>query len=117
MAKKILLDVDPGIDDAVALCLALFDPEVEVVAVTAVAGNVSAEQSTRNVQAVIEQLDPPRWPRIGVASDPEFGLPRRSTHPHGPDGLGNAQFEVSELQHRHPSEKLICDEVARRRAR
>src|SRR5689334_1002904 len=34
MAKKILLDIDPGIDDAVALCLALFDPQVEVVAVT-----------------------------------------------------------------------------------
>ncbi len=111
MAKKILLDVDPGIDDAVALCLALFDPDVEVVAVTAVAGNVSAEQATRNVQAVIEQLDPPRWPRIGVATQPEFGLPVRTTHAHGADGLGNANFQVSELQHRHPSEKLISDEV------
>ncbi|MGD9720244.1 MAG: nucleoside hydrolase [Pirellulales bacterium] len=111
MAKKILLDCDPGIDDAVALCLALFDPRVEVVAVTAVAGNVTAEQATRNVQAVIEQLDPPRWPRIGVASAPDFGLPVRITHPHGADGLGNSQFEVSQLQHRHPSEKLICDEV------
>ncbi len=111
MAKKILLDVDPGIDDAVALCMALFDPDVEVVAVTAVAGNVSAEQATRNVQAVIEQLDPPRWPRIGVATQPEFGLPTRSTHAHGADGLGNANFQVSELQHRHLSEKLIGDEV------
>jgi purine nucleosidase len=111
MAKKILLDVDPGIDDAVALCLALFDSQSEVVAVTAVAGNVPAEQSTRNVQAIIEQLDPPRWPRIGVASMPEFALPTRSVQLHGPDGLGNAQFQVSELQHRHPSEKVICDEV------
>ena len=111
MAKKILLDVDPGIDDAVALCMALFDPELDVVAVTAVAGNVSAEQSTRNVQTVIEQLDPPRWPRIGVASEPEFGVPPRATHHHGADGLGNADFQVSELQHRHPSDKLICDAV------
>ncbi len=111
MAKKILLDVDPGIDDAVAMCMALFDPKVDVVAVTAVAGNVTAEQSTRNVQTIIEQLDPPRWPRIGVASQPESGLPARATHHHGVDGLGNAEFQVSELQHRHPSEKLICDEV------
>jgi purine nucleosidase len=111
MAKKIVLDVDPGVDDAVALCLALFDATLDVVAVTAVAGNVTAEQSTRNVQAVIEQLDPPRWPRIGVASEPDFGLPRRTTHPHGADGLGNAEFQVSQLQHRHPSDKLICDEV------
>jgi len=109
--KKVLLDVDPGIDDSVALCLALFDPHIDVVAVTAVGGNVPPDQATRNVQAIIEQLDPPRWPRIGVASMPTLGLPTRSVQLHGPDGLGNANFEVSELQHRHPSEKVICDEV------
>ncbi len=111
ITKKVLLDVDPGIDDAVALCMALFDPQLEVVAVTAVGGNVFPEQATRNVQAIIEQLDPPRWPRIGVASLPELGLPTRNVQLHGPDGLGNANFQVSELQHRHPSEKVICDEV------
>ena len=111
MNKKILLDVDPGIDDAVALCMALFDPNLEVVAVTAVGGNVPPDQATRNVQAVIEQLDPPRWPRIGEASMPEMGLPRRNVQLHGSDGLGNTQFQVSELQHRHASEKVICDEV------
>jgi inosine-uridine nucleoside N-ribohydrolase len=111
MNKKILLDVDPGIDDAVALCMALFDSALEVVAVTAVGGNVSPEQATRNVQAIIEQLDPPRWPRIGEASMPEMGLPRREIQLHGPDGLGNAQFQVSELQHRHPADKVICDEI------
>ncbi len=111
VAKKVLLDVDPGIDDAVALCLALFDAQLEVVAVTAVGGNVLPDQATRNVQAVIEQLDPPRWPRIGVASLPEMGLPTRNVQLHGADGLGNANFQVSPLQHRHPSEKVICDEV------
>jgi purine nucleosidase len=109
--KKILLDVDPGIDDAVALCLAMFDPQFDVVAVTAVGGNVQPDQATRNVQAIIEQLDPPRWPRIGEASMPEMGLPTRNVNLHGLDGLGNANFQVSELQHRHPSEKVICDEV------
>ncbi len=111
LTKKILLDVDPGIDDAVAMAMALFDPQVEVVAVTAVGGNVPPEQATRNVQAIIEQLDPPRWPRIGEASDPELGLPARNVQLHGPDGLGNTNFQVSELQHRHPSEKVIYDEI------
>src|SRR5262245_14418900 len=110
-AKKVILDVDPGIDDAIALCLALFDPQVEVVAVTSAGGNVPAEQATRNVQAIIEQLDPPRWPRIGAGADPENGLPGRSTHLCGTDGLGNGGFEVAELHHRHPSEKVICDEA------
>ena len=40
MVRKVLLDVDPGIDDAVAMCIALFDPRLEVVAVTATGGNV-----------------------------------------------------------------------------
>ena len=111
ITKKILLDVDPGIDDAVALCMAMFDPQLEVVAVTAVGGNVPPDRATLNVQAVIEQLDPPRWPRIGVASQPELGLPTRNVQLHGPDGLGNSDFQVSPLQHRHPSEKVICDEV------
>lgn len=111
ITRKLLLDVDPGIDDAVALCLTVFDPQVEVVAVTAVGGNVPPDQATRNVQAIIEQLDPPRWPRIGKASRPELGLPTRDVRLHGPDGLGGAHFEISELQHQHPSEKVICDEV------
>ena len=68
MARKIILDVDPGIDDAVAMCLALGDPALEVLAVTATGGNVSPEQATDNVQAIVEQLDPPRWPRLGAAS-------------------------------------------------
>ena len=111
MARKVILDVDPGIDDAMALCTALFDPRLDVVAVTAVGGNCSPEQATRNVQVIIEQLDPPRWPRLGAASAPDDGLPVDGRHLHGIDGLGGATFEVAELQHVHPSEKVICDQI------
>ena len=111
MARKVILDVDPGIDDAMALCLALSDPELEVVAVTAVGGNVSPAQATRNVQAIIERLDPPRWPRLGAASEPDLRLAvdRRSLY--GSDGLGGTAFAVAERQHLLPSEKVICDQV------
>lgn len=111
MARKVIIDCDPGIDDAVALCMALFDPRLEVVAITATAGNVQAEQATRNVQAVIERLDPPRYPRVGVASPPEVAPEVDARNIHGNDGLGNADFAVSLLHHQHPSEKIICDEV------
>lgn len=111
MPRKVILDVDPGIDDAVALTLALFDPRLDVVAVTAVAGNVNAEQATRNVQTIIEQLDPPRWPRIGVAIAPERGSVADSRRLFGADGLGNANFPVAELHHQHVAEKVICDEI------
>ncbi|MGO8747375.1 MAG: nucleoside hydrolase [Thermoguttaceae bacterium] len=111
MPKKIILDVDPGIDDAMAICMALFDPRLEVVAVTAVAGNVPAPHATRNVMAIIEHLDPPRLPRIGAATPPDDGLPVDSRHMYGVDALGSAGFEVAELLSQHPSEKILCDEI------
>ena len=111
MPKKVILDVDPGIDDAMAILMALFDPDVEVVAITAVGGNVSPELATRNIQTIIEQLDPPRLPRVGSATAPERGLPVDGRHLHGIDGLGGANFAVAELRAPHPSEKIICDEV------
>ncbi len=111
MLKKVILDVDPGIDDAMAMCLALFDPRVEVVAVTAVGGNVAPQLATRNVQAIVEQLDPPRLPRFGAASPPDDGLPVDSRHLYGVDGLGDVGVQVAELRVQHPAEKIICDEV------
>jgi purine nucleosidase len=111
MSKKVILDVDPGIDDAMALCMALFAPELEVVAVTASGGNVPPAMATRNAQAIVAHLDPPRRPRIGTASAPDQGLPVDSRYLHGSDGLGGVEFHVAELAHQHPSEKLICDEV------
>lgn len=111
MPKKLIIDCDPGIDDAVALCLALFDPRLEVLAVTAVEGNVSAEQASVNVQAVIDHLDPPRSPRLGTAapseSPPEADLRRL----HGDNGLANLNLPLAQLHHQHPAEKIICDEV------
>src|SRR4029079_4313740 len=111
MPRKIIIDCDPGIDDAVALTLALFDPRLEVVAVTAVAGNVPAERATLNVQAIVERLDPPRYPRIGAATPAEDVPYTDGRHLQGPDGLGGAGFQVSKLARQHPAEKLISDEV------
>jgi len=110
MPKKVIIDVDPGIDDAVALAMALFDPRLEVVAVTATGGNVPPEQATRNVQTIIGLLDPPRWPRIGAAARDQL-LSADSRHIYGADGLGNANFPAAELHNVHPSEKVIYDEV------
>ncbi|ADB18962.1 Inosine/uridine-preferring nucleoside hydrolase [Pirellula staleyi DSM 6068] len=111
MPRKVIIDCDPGIDDAVALAMALFDPRLEVVAVTAVAGNVSSERATSNVQAIVERLDPPRYPRLGAASPADVAPVVDARHLHGDDGLANLGLQVSKLARQHPSEKLICDEV------
>ncbi len=64
--RKIALDADPGVADALALAFALFDPNVEIVAVTSVGGWVDSQTSARNLQSLLAFLDPPRLPRIGV---------------------------------------------------
>jgi inosine-uridine nucleoside N-ribohydrolase len=111
MARKVIIDCDPGIDGAVALAMALFDPRLDVIAVTATGGNVSPQQASLNVQAIIERLDPPRWPRMGVGSQPDMGLEADGRHLHGQDGLAGESLTVAELHQRHPSEKVISDEV------
>jgi purine nucleosidase len=110
MARKVILDVDPGIDDAVALCLALGDASLEVLAITATGGIISPEQSTTNVHAIVEQLDPSRWPRLGTASTDQV-LRYDGPHLFGSDGLCGAHFAVAQRHHRHSSVKVICDEV------
>lgn len=111
MARKVIIDCDPGIDDAVALCIALFDPRLEVLAVTAVQGSMPADQCSRNVQTIIDQLDPPRLPRVGTATSRDDAPAIDGTLLNGHDGLGNAGFALAQLHHRHPSDKIIFDEV------
>lgn len=110
MPLKVILDMDPGVDDAVALCLALADPRLDVVAVTATGGNVDPAQATRNVQAIIERVDPPKWPRIGAA-DPLQPLRTDARGLHGPQGLGGVELPVAEKANRHASVKVIADEA------
>ena len=94
MPRKLILDVDPGIDDAIAVLMALFDPRLEVLAVTATGGNMPAERASNNLQALVTYLDPPRLPRIGIAPGDGM-LPERPFSMHGPDGLGGiAQLDL-----------------------
>lgn len=109
MAHKVVLVTDPGIDGAFALALALNDPQLDVLGVAATAGNVGPEQATKNVHVVVEQIDPPRWPRFGTALAVEYEID--GTRLHGPDGLGGTNFPCAKLHHAHPSDKLIIDLV------
>jgi len=46
--RKIIIDTDPGIDDAAAIAIAMFSPELDVQLITTVSGNVSVEKTTHN---------------------------------------------------------------------
>ena len=56
MARKIILDTDPGMDDSMAIILAAKSPEIELVALTAVNGNLPVDECSRNARKTLELL-------------------------------------------------------------
>ena len=52
MSESLIIDCDPGVDDCVALLLAFASPELEILAVTTVAGNVGAQLTARNARII-----------------------------------------------------------------
>jgi inosine-uridine nucleoside N-ribohydrolase len=90
LTTPILIDTDPGIDDALAILLALASPEVSVEAITTVAGNVDVDLSTRNVLRILDVVRPVPRPRVARgAAAPLEGPLITAAHVHGDDGLGN----------------------------
>ena len=89
MPKGLIIDTDPGIDDALALLLALSSPEVKVEAVTVVGGNVGLESCVRNALLAVEASGAPAPPPVAAgAAGPLAGRPIDAAHVHGDDGLG-----------------------------
>src|SRR5579864_8744752 len=87
-ARRIIIDTDPGIDDAVAILLALGSPELTVEGIVAVAGNVPLAVTERNARAVCELAG---RGDIGVypgCSVPITRAPITAEHFHGEEGLG-----------------------------
>lgn len=118
MPQKLVIDADPGIGDAVAIALALLDPGIELLAVTATAGCVTGRQATRNIQAVLGLLDPPKLPRLGACDDriataelTFAGADIRWDRINGPKGLGEWEPQVADLYDPIESSKLLVDLV------
>src|SRR6266545_3676632 len=113
--SALILDVDTGIDDSLALLYAAASPEAEIVAVTCVSGNIDARQVAINSRAVLE---------LAGRSDIEVALGRETplirvleTAPetHGPQGLGHAELPPPSrpVSDRHAVDLIIHE--ARRR--
>lgn len=100
----IIIDTDPGVDDALAILLALRSPELQLVGLTTVAGNVSIEQATANLYRVLALSKPPAQLLIGQgAAAPIQRALETATHVHGPDGLGELdRFRVRDGRSRYP---------------
>jgi pyrimidine-specific ribonucleoside hydrolase len=83
----IVIDCDPGHDDAIALLLALASPEVEVLGVTTVAGNQTLEKTTQNALKVLELAGRPDVPVATGAAQPLVREIRVALEVHGESGL------------------------------
>lgn len=121
MTQKIILDTDPGIDDAMAIFFAFQSPDFEVLGLTTVFGNVPVSMSAQNAITLVDlaQLDVPVCK--GVAR-PWIGPESTYAHfVHGDDGFGNINFPpakgeldprssaqfIIDMAHKYPGEVTI----------
>jgi inosine-uridine nucleoside N-ribohydrolase len=91
----LILDVDTGTDDALALAYAVASPRIELVAVTTLAGNTDVEQTTANTLAVLDWLGATSVPVHRGASRPLVRPHRDAAYFHDENGLGGAQLPPS----------------------
>ena len=107
-AKKVIIDCDPGIDDALALMLALRSPELEILGITVVSGNVPAKKGASNAQKVLHWMNRPDIP---VYLGEELPLVRPyvdAMDTHGEDGLGESHYpEITDGTINTDGERII----------
>lgn len=114
--RRIIIDTDPGQDDAVAILLALASPEIEVIALTAVAGNVPLELTQNNARKVCELAGRPDTPVFAGAVRPLIRPLVTVEEVHGHTGLNGPDLPEPRmrLQERHAVdflvETLMCEE-------
>ena len=106
---RMILDTDPGIDDALALFLALASPEVQLEAVTTVSGNVLVEYTTRNALALLELAGRGDIPVARGCDRPLVGSPALAADVHGDNGLGGMILPEPRLR---PLEKHAVEVIS-----
>lgn len=92
--KKVIIDCDPGIDDSLALMLALDSPELDIVGITVVCGNVPADLGCQNVLKVLNLYGREDIPVYKGADKPQKRALVTAQDTHGADGLGETDYEV-----------------------
>ncbi len=123
MTKKIplLIDTDPGVDDALALLMAFNDPRHEVVGLTIAAGNVGLDHTVRNALKLCEVVGRDDVPVFAGCADPLVHPSVDAAHVHGRDGFGDvglapaaqpaqaehAALAILRLSHEYAGELLL----------
>jgi inosine-uridine nucleoside N-ribohydrolase len=96
--QRIILDTDPGIDDALALFLALTSPEIQLEAITTVSGNVPVDLTTRNALALLTLVGRTDIPVARGCSLPLVRPYVHAAHVHGHNGIGNIELPPPQVE-------------------
>jgi len=96
--RPVIMDVDTGVDDSLAIALAVNSPEIELVAVMTLAGNIDVDYATANTRNVVAWLGRDDIPVHRGASRPLARAARDASHYHGANGLGDARLPTSAAQ-------------------
>ncbi len=112
MGKKVIIDCDPGIDDALALLIAFASEELEVLGITAVAGNVSSDLTARNALALCALAGKNIEVAVG-ASGPLSGKPCNASDVHGSNGLGNVDLPLTGSVSSRSADEMLFEELIR----
>ncbi len=91
---RLVIDTDPGVDDAHAIMAAFAHPKARVEAIMTVAGNVSLERTTTNACTILDMLEQ-ETPVYAGCSRPMVGDAVEAAYFHGADGLGNSNYPPS----------------------
>ncbi len=107
--RPIIIDTDPGIDDALAIFLACASPELEIRAVTTVAGNVGINRTTRNASALVALAGKANTPVFRGAEKPLAGTWTTIEDIHGQNGIGDATIPDGPNGSRGPAVEALID--------
>ncbi|HRJ74928.1 MAG TPA: nucleoside hydrolase [Anaerolineales bacterium] len=110
MTSKIIIDTDPGVDDALTFLLALASPEIQLEALTSVHGNIGIENTTRNALSVLELAQASHIPVARGCEVPLVSpLYKSDKNVHGKKGVGNANLPEpkSKVINQHAIDFLI----------
>ncbi len=101
---RLIIDTDPGVDDAHAILLGFAHPDAQIEAICTVAGNVSLERTTANACTILDVLgvDVPVYPGCDGAI---IRAPHDAAYVHGDDGLGNSHYPPA--RHQPESEHAV----------
>ncbi|KQO97419.1 nucleoside hydrolase [Leifsonia sp. Leaf264] len=98
MSTAVILDVDTGVDDALAILFAVAHPDIDVRGITCVAGNAGLEQVVANTLRILDAAGAPDIPVAAGARRPLIEAARSASQVHGADGLGGVELAASARQ-------------------